>query len=240
MVLAASIVGSGELIATTTLGAQVGFRRPLDHPRQLRDQARGAGRVRALHDRDRRYGARGLQSRAGSPRGRRLACLGVGDHRHAVAAADRRDVRRRLAGAEPPRPRDLRQRVGRHLLRDHPGAAARRRVRANRAARDREGRTLHAADRLRGRDPAPSSGRRGGPRSRGRHEPAASRRGPRDGDRRLRHHRRGRDRAGHVSVLVRRERLRALRRSARRIARVGGAARAAGFASCTSTSSARW
>ena len=41
---------------------------------------------------------------------------------------------------------------------------------------------------------------------------------PGDGDRGVRHHRRGRDRAGHVSLLVRREGLRAVRRAARRLA----------------------
>ena len=61
---------------------------------------------------------------------------------------------------------------------------------------------------------------RGGP------APGASRRGHRDRDRRLRHHRRRRVRAVHVPVLVRREGIRALRRACRRERRVAVGARA--------------
>ena len=68
MVLAASIVGSGELIATTTLGAQVGFAVLWIIVAQLRHQAGRAGRVRALHDSDRPHGARGLQPRSRAAR----------------------------------------------------------------------------------------------------------------------------------------------------------------------------
>ena len=53
MVLAASIVGSGELIATTTLGAQVGYTALWLVLAELLHQAGGAGRAGPLHDRDR-------------------------------------------------------------------------------------------------------------------------------------------------------------------------------------------
>ena len=44
--------------------------------------------------------------------------------------------------------------VGRRLLRHHAGAAARRRLRAHRTVRHRQGRPVHGADGLRGRDSA--------------------------------------------------------------------------------------
>ena len=52
LILSASIVGSGELIATTTAGAQAGFVDPVARAPQLRGQGGGTDRVRALDDRD--------------------------------------------------------------------------------------------------------------------------------------------------------------------------------------------
>ena len=59
MILAASIVGSGELIATTTLGAQVGYAALWVYP-ELPDQAGRSGGAGTLHDGDRRDGLEGF------------------------------------------------------------------------------------------------------------------------------------------------------------------------------------
>ena len=78
MVLAASIVGSGELIATTTLGAQVGFAALwiilVSCPIKPVVQAE----LGPLHDSHRRDRPGRLQPRSRAAAGRRLARLGLG------------------------------------------------------------------------------------------------------------------------------------------------------------------
>ena len=159
IVLASSIVGSGELIATTTLGAQVGFAalwivlvscaiKPVVQAE--------LGRYTIV------TGKTGLDGFNGVPGPRAgvswlvwawvvtvsLTLLqvggmygGVGQVLHVLVPGRRRE------------------RLGRHLPGGHAGGAARRRIRAHRAIRDGEGRALHAADRLRRRGAAPPSRR---------------------------------------------------------------------------------
>ena len=65
MVLAASIVGSGELIATTTLGAQAGYTALWVVLLSCSDQAGDPGGAGTLHDRDRQDRPRGAERAAG-------------------------------------------------------------------------------------------------------------------------------------------------------------------------------
>ena len=195
----------------------------MDHRPQLRDQARRAGRVRPLHDCDGAHGARRIQPRARAARRCQLARVGVGADGYVDAAAGRRDVRRRRAGTASARAVDPNQRLGGDLLRDHAGAPSRRRLRANRALRDRQGRTLHRVDGVRRGDPASPPGRRQSGGSPERIRLSASGGGSCDGDCGLRDHRRRRDRARHVSLLVRREGVREVRRRARWLRRVDDA-----------------
>ena len=129
MVLAASIVGSGELIATTTLGAQVGFAALWIILVSCAIKPVVQGGAGALHHRHRPHRARGLQPRARPAPRRQLAGLGLGAHGRADAAPGRRHVRRRGAGAAPARAGHPGERLGRHLPGAHPRAAARRRLR---------------------------------------------------------------------------------------------------------------
>ena len=121
------------------------LRRPLGHRPQLRHQARRPGRVRPLHDCDRAHRARRVQLRARPSRRRGLAGLDLGRDGDADAPAGRRHVWRRRASAAHPRAGHPGQRLGGRVLRRDPGAPSRRRLRAHRASRDRQGRTLHAA-----------------------------------------------------------------------------------------------
>ena len=89
MVLAAAIVGSGELIATTTLGAQVGYTALWIVLLCCAIKPVVQAEMGRLHDRDRRDRPRGLRPRARSAPPRRLARLGLGGHGPADAAAGR-------------------------------------------------------------------------------------------------------------------------------------------------------
>ena len=194
----------------------------MDHPPELRHQARGPGRARALHDRYRPHRPRGVQPHAGTAPRCELAGLGVGDHRSPHDAAGRRHVRGRGAGASPPRAGGVDQRLGGDLPGDHHHGPGRRRIHADREAGAGEGGLLFTAHRVRRRRAGAPSRRNYGqrPRRGSQLSPAGGRTG--DGDRRVRHHRRGRHRARAVPLLVRREGLREVRRAAGRQRVVGG------------------
>ena len=148
------------------------FRGVVDHPRQLRDQARRPGRARALHHRDGRY--RRSRRSTGCPGPRlgvswlvwawaltvSLTLLQIGGMYGGVSQV--------LHVARAGRPG---HRVGWRLPGHHHRRPARRRLRAHREAGDRQGRIVHRADRLRGRRPPASIGRRVGQRSRRRPQP---------------------------------------------------------------------
>ena len=110
--------------------------------------------------------ARRLQQRARSARRRELAGVGLGDHGDAHAAAGRRHVRRRRAGAARPGAGRSGEGVGRDVPGDHARGAARRRLRADRAVRDGQGGVVHAAHGLRGGRAAAPARRRDDGRSR--------------------------------------------------------------------------
>ena len=158
MVLAASIVGSGELIATTTLGAQTGFTLLwmilLSCAIKPVVQAE-LGRYTIVTG---HTGLEGLDSVPGPRLRRPLGDVGMGRHGRAHAPAGRRHVRRRLAGAQLPRAGDSRRRLGRRVPRHHARAPAGRRLRAHRTVRVRQGRPLHPADGVRRGDPLRPAG----------------------------------------------------------------------------------
>ena len=174
------------------------LRRPLGHRPQLRHQARRPGRVRPLHDCDRAHRARRVQPRARPSRRRGLAGLDLGRDGDVDAPAGRRHVWWRRAGAAHPRAGDPGQRLGGCVLCRDAGAPPRRWLRTHRASRDRQGRALHAAHRLRRRDSSPPARRGHCGRSSERIQFPIPGCGAGDGDCCLRHHRRRRDRAGHV------------------------------------------
>ena len=162
MVLAASIVGSGEVIATTTLGAQVGFAALWIVLVSCAIKPVVQGELGRYTIATGRTGLEGFNRVPGPRLGVSwlvwawvltvsLTLLqvggmygGVGQVLHLLVPAVRR------------------QRLGRHLPGDHAGGAARRRLLAHRAACDRQGRTLHGADGVRGRGAAAASRRRVG------------------------------------------------------------------------------
>ena len=99
MVLAASIVGSGELIATTTLGAQVGFAALWIILVSCAIKPVVQGELGRYTIATGHTGLEGFNRVPGPRLGRELAGVGLGDHGAADDAAGRRDVRRRGAGA---------------------------------------------------------------------------------------------------------------------------------------------
>ena len=154
MVLAASIVGSGELIATTTLGAQVGFA-------VLWIILLSCAIKPVVQGEFGRYtiatGHTALEgfNRVPGPRAGvgwlvwawaltvTLTLLQVGGMYGGVAQV--------LHLPDAVRPGE---RLGGRLLPDHAGAPPRRRLRAHRAVRDRQGRVVHGADGVRRGHPA--------------------------------------------------------------------------------------
>ena len=225
MVLAASIVGSGELIATTTLGAQAGYTALWVVLLSCLIKPVIQARTGPLHHRHRRNRPRGPQSHPRPARGTtELARVGMGTDGGSNPAAGRGDVRRRLAGDAPPHTGRAHRRMGRHLPRAHARAAPRRRVRAGRTDRDGQGRPVHRHHRTRGGRADPHAALLLVGRGRRRPPVRAAALRHRHGDRGVRHHRRRRRGAVHVSVLVRRKRLRpVLRRAASRQAGGSGA-----------------
>ena len=81
IVLASSIVGSGEAHRHDDARRAGRLRGAVDRAGELRDQAGRAGRARPLHDRHRQDGPRRLQRRARSARRRELAGVGLGASR---------------------------------------------------------------------------------------------------------------------------------------------------------------
>ena len=229
MVLAASIVGSGELIATTTLGAQVGFAvlwiilvscaiKPVVQAELGRYTiATGHTGARRLQPRAR---ARAPASAGWCGRWAMmvtLTLLQVGGMYGGVA-----QVLHLLVPAVP-----VNAWVGVCFVITLALLLGGGYDRIERFAIVKVGLftvlTVCAAA-----DPAAPARRRDARRSASRSELRAAGRGPRDGDRRVRHHRRRRHRARDVSVLVRREGLRALRRASA-TDRAAWAARARGW-----------
>ena len=230
LVLAASIVGSGELIATTTLGAQVGYAalwvilvscivKPVIQAEMGRYTiATGETALEAMNH------------VPGPAVRRRLGGVGLGDYGRTHDGAGRWDVRWRLAGDAPAGAGRSGARVGGRVPGDHAGAAARRRLRPRRAVRDGQGRAVHAHHDHGGRRAAAHAAILRLARSRAGLDVPSARPGTVDGRCRVRHHRRRRRGAVHVSLLVCREGLRALHRRARRIAPHGSRGPAGGSA----------
>ena len=90
MILAASIVGSGELIATTTLGAQVGYAAMWIMIFSCVVKPVVQAELGPLHHRHRRDQSGGFQFGSGAPVEGELDRVGLGDYDQHDPVADRR------------------------------------------------------------------------------------------------------------------------------------------------------